>query len=461
MEVLDRPAVAVDDLVDGALWRAGSGELLALLDGIESSMRRLHAASVGVIGEINTRGVAGELGAVSTRQLLQHRLRPSGRDASARMFAASDLPVAVEAAAAGDIGAEPVRVIGDAVRAVPADQRTKAEETLVGYARELNATELAKVARHLREVTNPDGKPPADDEHPRRLLNMTGDGAGGTLGSFRLDPEGAAALKAALDPLAAPRPETPEGKDRRSLAARRGDALVELAERALDQGDLPSQGGERPHIGVVIDFDKLIAELGSVTLETGDQLSVEALRRIACDAEVFPAVLRGKSEPIDIGRVSRTVPAAIRRLLLLRDKGCAFPGCTRPGRWCQAHHIRHWSAGGPTALGNLVLPVWAPSPRHPSHRLGHPDRRRPSHLLPARLGQIRSEPHRSTRSTISTTSYLIRASGTSSRITRACRLTVRGGPDSPVPAQEQRPAMRPDPRSPSRLNLSRRTPRRR
>jgi 5-methylcytosine-specific restriction endonuclease McrA len=45
----------------------------------------------------------------------------------------------------------------------------------------------------------------------------------------------------------------------------------------------------------------------------------------------------------------------MRRAVILRDGGCAFPGCGRPARWCQAHHIWHWSHGGPTALDNLVL----------------------------------------------------------------------------------------------------------
>ena len=35
--------------------------------------------------------------------------------------------------------------------------------------------------------------------------------------------------------------------------------------------------------------------------------------------------------------------------------GCAFPGCDRPPGWCEAHHIRHWAAGGPTSLANGVL----------------------------------------------------------------------------------------------------------
>jgi hypothetical protein len=58
---------------------------------------------------------------------------------------------------------------------------------------------------------------------------------------------------------------------------------------------------------------------------------------------------------LDIGRLSRVVPRPMRRALVLRDRGCAFPGCGRPPRWCHAHHIRHWAHGGPTKLDNLVL----------------------------------------------------------------------------------------------------------
>jgi hypothetical protein len=45
----------------------------------------------------------------------------------------------------------------------------------------------------------------------------------------------------------------------------------------------------------------------------------------------------------------------MRRALVLRDKGCAFPGCTTPAAWTHAHHIIHWADGGSTALSNLVL----------------------------------------------------------------------------------------------------------
>lgn len=42
------------------------------------------------------------------------------------------------------------------------------------------------------------------------------------------------------------------------------------------------------------------------------------------------------------------------RALLMRDGGCAHPGC-RSRRGVQAHHIEHWINGGRTDLANLVL----------------------------------------------------------------------------------------------------------
>jgi hypothetical protein len=49
------------------------------------------------------------------------------------------------------------------------------------------------------------------------------------------------------------------------------------------------------------------------------------------------------------------VSGAIRRALVERDGGCAFPGCDRGPQWTDAHHVIHWSLGGPTCLDNTVL----------------------------------------------------------------------------------------------------------
>ena len=59
---------------------------------------------------------------------------------------------------------------------------------------------------------------------------------------------------------------------------------------------------------------------------------------MACDASIIPAVLGTKSELLDLGRTSRLVTPKLLQALYLRDRGCTFPGCSRPPAWCDAHH---------------------------------------------------------------------------------------------------------------------------
>ena len=84
-------------------------------------------------------------------------------------------------------------------------------------------------------------------------------------------------------------------------------------------------------------------------------LSVAAVRRLACHAEIIPGVLGTDGQVLDVGRAYRLVTMAIWIALILRDRHCAFPGCTRPPSMGHAHHIIHWLDGGPTSLANLVL----------------------------------------------------------------------------------------------------------
>jgi hypothetical protein len=81
----------------------------------------------------------------------------------------------------------------------------------------------------------------------------------------------------------------------------------------------------------------------------------ETARRLACDAEIIPAVLGARSAVLDLGRTMRIVPLALRRAVILRDRHCAQPGCRRRARRCQVHHIQHWADDGDTCLQNCVL----------------------------------------------------------------------------------------------------------
>ena len=67
------------------------------------------------------------------------------------------------------------------------------------------------------------------------------------------------------------------------------------------------------------------------------------------------ARLGGPSLPLDVG-VSRDIPAAIRRAVILRDQHCRFPGgCDQPADACEVHHLRHQAHGGPTSVTECVL----------------------------------------------------------------------------------------------------------
>ena len=109
----------------------------------------------------------------------------------------------------------------------------------------------------------------------------------------------------------------------------------------------------RAQIVVTTSYDGLTRQLGAGALDTGLHLTPEAVRRLACDASILPAVLGGTGQPLDVGRQRRLITGPLRRALVLRDRGCAFPGCDRP-RWCDAHHIQHW-ADGATPASNAVL----------------------------------------------------------------------------------------------------------
>ncbi|MEV6965423.1 DUF222 domain-containing protein [Hamadaea sp. NPDC051192] len=147
----------------------------------------------------------------------------------------------------------------------------------------------------------------------------------------------------------------PGEPDLRSAGARRADALVEVCQRIMNGGELPDNGGEKPHLTVTLPWAALQAKVGAGLLDTGDLLTPEAVRRLACDAMIIPAVLGGDGQVLDVGRARRLIDGPLRRALVLRDKGCAFPGCDRPPQWCHGHHIRSWADGGDTCLANSVL----------------------------------------------------------------------------------------------------------
>jgi hypothetical protein len=136
------------------------------------------------------------------------------------------------------------------------------------------------------------------------------------------------------------------------------DALIATAQHSLDTDLPPESHGTPARVMVTTTLHALTTGLSQTAITGVDGLdgpSVATIRRLACDAELIPAVLGSRGEPLDVGRASRPVTAAIWTALVLRDRHCAFPGCNRPPVMGHAHHIRHWILGGETKLSNLVL----------------------------------------------------------------------------------------------------------
>jgi hypothetical protein len=146
------------------------------------------------------------------------------------------------------------------------------------------------------------------------------------------------------------------GEDSRTPAQRRADALGEICRSYLARSDRPVVGGERPHVVVTVDLHTLLERApGRCELADLGPITPECARRWACDARVSRVITGPGSVPLDLGRATTVVPAALRRALVVRDRHCTWPGCDRPASWCDAHHVVHWADGGRTSLDNVIL----------------------------------------------------------------------------------------------------------
>ncbi|MGI8869187.1 MAG: DUF222 domain-containing protein [Mycobacteriales bacterium] len=398
-------AAAVDDVVGADPVVLSDTDVLTCLDRLERERLRLQAAVTALVGEADSRGLAGLAGFRSTGAMLRSRLRwptrvGNQRARTAHATTASLSPTGTAQPAAyprlaalmttGRLGADEVDGIISALDRIPVEEdHGVAEDLFADALADTDQVGIARLARHLSRVLDPDGAEPEDPVEPARWFDYRLGDDGSLTGRLHLDPEGAEWLRTALDPLAKPRHNiaNPTGEinsdggangtgdggtddatgaggavepdlgaaDPRTTAQRNADGLVELARAAIRAGELPDHGGEPPQLVITIGWEQLRAGLGTVTLNDGSQLPVETVRRLACESRVIPMVLAGTGQPLDLGRAIRTVSRAQRRAVTTRDRHCAFPHCDQLAPRCDVHHIVPWIDGGPTDLDNLAL----------------------------------------------------------------------------------------------------------
>jgi hypothetical protein len=226
-------------------------ELVELL----AAANQLNAAIASRIASFDTRGLADDDGCQTTKVWLRCYGRSSDATASRLVHQARllrDLPAVAEAAGRGDVTADHVGQIEKLAKKVGVEQVQRGDRILADAATTVSVAELGGLCNRIRDYVDPDGPEPMELFEQRELTLSYRDGMVAIRGL--LDPEGGAALLEALD--AQLRPPGPD--DLRTPRQRRADALVDLARRALAQGDLPTVGGMRPQVGILITPETLL-----------------------------------------------------------------------------------------------------------------------------------------------------------------------------------------------------------
>ena len=353
----------LDAFAEASLWSLSTSDVAQLVIAAERIERRVSAVQVAVLAQAHRSGIADQTGSSSTAVWLHNVVDVPvgvGRARLALHQALTSRPVVDAAFSAGDIGLETATVVCSAIDTLPAGvpvaMYTQIEKLLVDTACDEGTKAVVQRSMEIAERFDPDGfERQEDSARSRRWLQLIRQHDGSVKMRGCLDKESAALALAVLDPLSAPQPTVDGVPDTRVPERRYADAFMQLCQVATPA--LPEVRGERPHMFVTATLESLQRRIGSApgSLEGCHLISKSAARRIACDANVIPVVLGSAGQPLDIGRTTRIVPQGLRRALVLRDEGCAFPGCDRPPSWCDAHHIDHWADGGCTSLCNLVL----------------------------------------------------------------------------------------------------------
>ncbi len=374
------PATQLEELFDDELEQS----IIDLKRSIDASTAQLLVR----VAELDRREIPRTEHLLSSTQWLKRFCRMTSTEASGTLKTAralAHMPAITRAAVDGEVVPTAVRLLARARDRHP-DEFVDHEAVFADVATYLSVRDLKRAVSHWEQQVDYDEALTGveDDGHRRELFfNQTYLGRWDMRGNF-----GVAAghvidralrgyvQRTYLDP-----------DDHRTMPQRLADAEVDIHQFWLDHNDTAADsGGEKPHITVTVDYAVLTGTQPRLPELDGYAIDPETLRRWACDAGVVRILLDGDSEPLDVGRRTRTIPSALRRALELRDGGCAWAGCDVPASWCDAHHIVHWADGGTTTLDNLILLC------RKHHTAIHGGRELPSH--PSRTADLRDRPAR-------------------------------------------------------------------
>jgi hypothetical protein len=337
-------------LSDGAL-NEGFGELQKACEALEAERLRW-------LGEIDRRRSFAKEGHPSATSWLMHTHKVPGSSAHQDVRTARslwDMPLTRRALVSGAVSPSAARVLVSAREAHP-DRFPAHERSLVDAARSLPPRELGHHVTYWRHTMDSQGAlAGAERLHHRRRLAAWPVPSGMARMEGEFDPEAGQTVITALRAVMDSDVRSGGGPDDRTADQRRADAMEHLCRFYLDSADRPIVGGERPHLTVLVDPETMQGRPGTSELTDTGPIHPQMARMWACDASVTRVVMGPDSVPLDVGRSTPVVPPGMRKAVMARDRHCTFPGCRRPPSWTDVHHVRHWSDGGATAVGNLTL----------------------------------------------------------------------------------------------------------
>lgn len=305
------------------------------------------------------------------------------RKVMARTETIGSVPVFGEALAVGNVTSAHVDALSSGLKILgeQSDKLLERAPELLVTAQTMTADEFTKFVRRTAQTLTDDGGVGRFEKQRRQTFLrhwVDADGMTNLFGKF--DPERGSIVSALLDAgveamFHSGDREVPVDCDtsvepndhRRALAlvgllqSRPGSDSLGGALGGALSGSLCDRRA-RAEIVVHIDYELLagaVSEAGLGDARTcrtlnGSELTVETIRRLACEAEIIPLVLDGKSVPLDVGKSKRLATAYQRRALAAVHETCAIDGCSVNFSHCEPHHIDYWENGGSTDLKNLV-----------------------------------------------------------------------------------------------------------
>ena len=259
-----------------------------------------------------------------------------------------ELPKTSEGLRDGEIPYDNARILAKASQEGEID-----ESELVDKARTQSPDKFAgTVRKHQQERSEDDGMSRLEHQRSRRFAKIRTDNTDGmTVLYGRFDPITGALIETALSQKMDELWREEDPRARCSPGQRMADALAQLVTRE-DTGEdgKPPRG---PRLLLIADYDAVSRELRNGRLGDGTPIPVQKIRDLACQSDILPAIFKGVSQPLDLGRSRRAASPAQRIALVARDKACV--GCGATANWCQAHHIIPWAVQGNTDLDDMVL----------------------------------------------------------------------------------------------------------